>query len=205
MKYIFTISNEDWIKCQEFAKKCALTHRKQRSGGSLVRSIKQTERDILQGKIGEEIARYFLETLGVKGIELDYEDYGSGVWDDADILIGKTTISVKSTKFYSRWFLKEKKDIDRGDIYDYYILVTIDMRLINKGQLPFGMIRGYLDKDTLLSDNHIVRHLNKGENIPNTNTHLDADNYAVHCNNLFNNESDWVKLARILSKCLLSH
>ena len=97
------------------------------------------------------------------------------------------SISIKSSKHFSRWLLLETKDIKRGDVYDYYIFVTIDLR----NTLPSGEVRGFIDKDTLLSDDSIVLHLQKGQKIPRTFTSLDASNYAVHSNNLFNKEGDW--------------
>lgn len=187
MVYNYTITQEELDLCTQFARECAPTHRKYRSGGSAVKSMSQTEKDIFQGKVAEIVVKNYLESLGVEDISLDFENYGAGVWDGADIIRSDKSISIKSSKYYSRWLLLETKDIKRGDIYDYYIFVTIDLR----DHLPSGEIRGYIDKETLLSDDSIVLHLQKGENIPRTFIRLDAGNYAVHSNNLFNRESDW--------------
>ncbi len=187
MTYNYTITQQELDLCKNFAHECASTHRKYRSGGSVVRSVSQTEKDIFQGKVAEIIVKEYLEFLGVENIALDFENYGAGVWDDADIIKSEKSISIKSSKHYSRWLLLETKDIKRGDVYDYYIFVTIDLR----NHLPSGEIRGYIDKETLLSNDSIVLHLQKGEEIPKTSTRLDASNYAVHSNNLFSLERDW--------------
>ena len=187
MTYKFTITQKELDLCRHFAKDCAPTHRKYRSGGSAVRSVKQTENDILQGKVAEIIVKNHFESLGVEDISLDFENYGAGVWDDADIIKSDKSISIKSSKHYSRWLLLETKDIKRGDIYDYYIFVTIDLRV----KLPSGEIRGYIDKEKLLSDDPVVLHLTKSDLIPGTSIRLDAGNYAVHSNNLSNRELDW--------------
>ncbi len=194
MTYNYTITQEELDLCQQFAQECAATHRKYRSGGSAVRSVSQTEKDILQGKVAEILVKNYLESLGVADISLDFENYGAGVWDDADIIKSEKSISIKSSKHYSRWLLLETKDIKRGDVYDYYIFVTIDLR----STLPSGEIKGFIDKKTLLSDDSIVLHLQKGEIVPRTSTRLDASNYAVHSNNLSNREADWRALIDIL-------
>ena len=98
----------------------------------------------------------------------DFENYGAGKWDESDIVIGDVSISIKSSKSYARWLLIETKDITRGDVYDYYIFVTVDIPKKEETYHPSGEIKGYIDKETLLSDNPNVKHLRRGEYIPNT-------------------------------------
>ena len=200
MNYNFEISREWWNLIKRFANESADTHRNHRSGGITKRSISQKKSDILQGKVGEVVVKNFFESNGVIGIRLDFENYGAGIWDESDIVISDISISIKSSKLYARWLLIETKDIDRGDIYDYYIFVTVDIPTKEETYLPSGEVKGYIDKETLLSDNPIVKHLRQGEYIPNTRTPLDADNYGVHCDNLFNKEANWILLMNLLIK-----
>lgn len=199
MKYSFQISQDWWDKINKFAYESAESTRKKQSGGKKVRSVKETKRDIRQGKVGEVIIKLFLELYGVPNITLDFENYGTGRWDEADMVIGDKSISIKSTKPYGRWLLINTKDINRGDVYDYFILVTIDFSKGKENCLPSGVIRGYIDKKRLLSDDPIVKHLKQGEFIPGTRTRLDADNYGVHSNDLYKTEA-WTSLINLLIK-----
>jgi hypothetical protein len=188
-----SLTENEFHQCEDFAKNSAKTQREYRSGGTQTRKIWLIEQDTLRGKVGEIIAKNFLEQkpLNVEGIELDFGVYPRGIWDKQDFVLGKIKIAIKSAKWFSRWLLLESKDIARDEVYDYYILVTIDK------DCKSGTVKGYASKEEILNDSK-TQYLKKGEFIPGTNTVLDADNHARHSNDLHNSEEDWNKLIKTL-------
>lgn len=105
-------------------------------------------------------------------------------------MIDDKRIAIKAVKHFSSWLLVESKDILRGDIYDYYILI-----LISK-EMNGGTVAGYATKEEIDDgDQHTLR-LQKGEPIPGTRTELDADNHARHKEYLQNSVADWISLSR---------
>lgn len=187
------LTENEFHQCEDFAKNSAKTQREYRSGGTQVRGTSLIEQDTLRGKTAEVIAKKFLgqEPLNVVGIELDFGVYPRGIWDQQDFSVNGFKIAVKSAKWFSRWLLIESKDIARGDLYDFYILVTITK------DFSSGTIIGYATKEEILSDSKTFK-LKRGEPIPRTSTALDADNHARHSNDLHNSEEDWKKLIKTL-------
>ena len=186
MDFEFNLTEDEYNICKEFAEKSALTQREYRSGGSQIRNTNLISSDTFRGKVGEVIVKKFLEQipLNITGISLDFEIYPRGKWDSQDIIINDKTISIKSVKWFSKWLLLESKDINRGDVYDYYILVTV-----NK-DLKSGTVKGFVRKENL-SDAQKTVLLKKGDYLPNTNTILDADNHGIKQENLNNELKDW--------------
>ena len=192
MKWIFTLSDEEYKACKKFADDSSNSQREYRSGGTMQRSVGQIFYDTFRGKVGEIVVKHFLEQepLKVKGIHLDFGVYHRGVWDTSDIELNGKRIAVKSSKHFARWLLLETKDIKRGDSYDYYILV-----LINE-DFKEGKINGFAYKKEIIEPNKETLFLQKGEFIPYTSMVLDADNHARHSDNLHNSEKDWIEFAR---------
>jgi len=189
MWWRFELTSEEFDKCEEFANDSSKTQREHRSGGTFQRTISQIKEDTLRGKVGEVIIKNFLSQEPFNlDIVLDFGVYPRGKWDSFDIKIGDKTFSIKSAKWFSNWLLLESQDLERGDTYDYYILVLIDE------DFKSGIVKGFADKDEILSENDQTLLLKKGEIIPNTNTPLDADNHARHINNLKNTEEAWKNL-----------
>ena len=65
MTYNYRITQQELDLCKKFAQECASTHRKYRSGGSVVRSVSQTEKDIFQGKVAEIIVKEYLSLIHI--------------------------------------------------------------------------------------------------------------------------------------------
>jgi len=192
MEWEIFLDGDEIKKCRIFAEKSARTQRPYRSGGSQMRSLPRVIADTFRGKLGEVVCKKFLEQspLNVKGLELDFDIYPRGKWDTADIVIGDKKMAIKSVKHFSSWLLIESKDILRGDIYDYYILILIDRRMNG------GTVAGYATKEEILDgDQHTLR-LKMGELIPGTSTELDADNHARHKKYLHNSVADWISLSK---------
>jgi len=113
--------------------------------------------------------------------------YERGVWDETDFELGGKDFQVKGVKHFSSWLLVESKDIERGDVYDYYILTAVEKNM--KG----GRILGYASHDEIVSDKN-SQYLKKGDSIPGTSTKLDASNYARHKDQLHNTDKKWKDL-----------
>jgi len=117
-------------------------HRKYRSGGQYNRRNGQIFINTFQGKLAElgvfnEFFKYNNVVYNSNDLSKpDFEVYGLGAWDDADIVYKKIKFSVKSTKFYGNLLLLETKDWNENAeyipniksenaSYDYLILVRI--------------------------------------------------------------------------------
>jgi len=194
MKWEILLDKEEIKKCRDFAENSAKTQRPYRSGGSQMRNLRMITEDTFRGKLGEVVCKKFLGQmpLNVEGIKLDFDIYPRGKWDEADTVINGKRISMKSVKHFSSWLLIESKDILRGDIYDYYILI-----LINKN-MDGGVVAGYATEKEIVDGDEYTLRLKKGEVIPGTSTELDADNHARHRKFLHNSEADWILLAKEL-------
>ena len=190
MEWEITITDIEYEKCKEFAEKSSSSQREHRSGGTMIRNNNQIFSDTLRGKMGEIAIKNFLEQppLNFKGIKLDFEIYPRGAWDIEDFKISDKRFSIKTAKHFSRYLLLETKDLERGDTYDYYILVLVD----EKKQT--AQIAGYMPKNEMQTVSKKTLDLKKGECIPHTPVILDADNHARHKNDLFNSEDDWKSL-----------
>jgi len=154
-------------KCRDFAEESAKTQRDFRSGGTLRRSMDKMIGDIERGKLAEAVVQRFLESHGIK-IDLDFDIYPRGIWDDGDFTLKGMKFSIKASKAYAKWLLLESKDIERNYLFDYYIFVNVDKNLEG------GIVRGYATMKDVLG----FTKLKKGDFLPNTNTVLDADNHG---------------------------
>jgi len=195
IKFKIDLTAEEQKQCRDFAEESAKTQREYRSGGSQVRKIYLIISDTRRGKVAEVASKKFLEQspLNIEAIELDFNIYPRGIWDDQDFIFNGKKVAIKSAKWFSRWLLLESKDINRGDLYDYYILVTVDKDFTE------GTLMGWASKDEILNDPKTLK-LKRGKPIPRTETPLDADNHARHSNDLHNSEEDWSRLVEILKE-----
>lgn len=189
------LPSEEAERCRLFARLSSKTQREHRSGGTKERGLGEIFGDTFRGKIGECASKRFLEQtpLNVPGIELDFRIYPRGKWDEYDFIVYGKRFSIKSVKHFSSWLLLESKDIERGDVYDYYLLAAVNRR--EDG----AMILGFASKEEVLEGPNTVK-LKKGDLIPGTGTVLDADNHAIHKSHLINSEEGWIQLIENLIK-----
>lgn len=195
MDFEICLPSEEVDKCRIFAQDSAKTQRENRSGGTKKRSYGEIFGDTFRGKIGECASKRFLEQdpLNVPGIKLDFDIYPRGKWDEYDFLVYRKRFSIKSIKHFSSWLLLESKDIERGDVYDYYVLATVSRN--EDG----SRILGFASKEEVLVGPNTLK-LKKGDLIPGTGTVLDADNHSLHKSHLKNSEEDWIQLIENLKK-----
>lgn len=193
MLFTIQLDTAEQKQCRDFAEESAKTQRENRSGGTLIRQLGEIQENTHRGKVAEVVAKKFFEQepLLLQRIEIDFNIYPRGKWDETDFEINGKKISVKSAKWFSKWLLLESKDINRGDLYDYYIFITVDKKFTS------GTIKGWASQQEILDDKKTLK-LKKGEPIPGTHTPLDADNYGRHSDNLHCTEEDFVRLAEIL-------
>ena len=109
-------------------------HRQHRSGADYNRRKGEIFINTFQGKLAEfAVYKFFNEAIENYNIsEPDLETYGSGQWDDCDLIINNKKISVKSTKSFGNLLLLETKDFDNEgtyipnkEKYDFFILTRI--------------------------------------------------------------------------------
>jgi len=199
MQSHFVVNGYFEEKCRNFAVRSAESQRENRSGGSYQRNLEQIAEDTYRGKVGEMVVELFFANDPFNySLNLDFNIYERGKWDESDFIIGGKKFSIKASKHFAKWLLLEKKDIERGDIYDYYIFVTIDPPNTD-GRLMGGTIWGYASLNDILYDEHTLK-LPRGEKIPGTSTTLDASNFARHKSFLKNSLADWSEIIRLCEK-----
>lgn len=204
------IKEEFIIKSFEFAYLMAKNnlHRPVRSGGTDTRSEIGIFWDTFRGKLSECIVHDFYKKKGYIVSDIDFNFYERGQWDELDIKVNESIVSIKSTKHFGQLLLLEEKDWDINgryipakDIsYDYFLLVRIKIENIKesrKGYLPSreyllnqilrasieGEITGVLKHDTFV--NQIIKYnyrINKGDQLKKIT--MDASNYYVQAADL---------------------
>ena len=145
MEWEIAINDIEYEKCNRFAEKSSSSQREHRSGGTMRRNKKEIFSDTLRGKMGEIAIKKFLgqHPFNFEEIELDFEIYPRGVWDREDFKISDKRFSIKTANPFSRYLLLETKDLERGDTYDYYVLV-----LVNEKKRT-AQIAGYIPKNEM--------------------------------------------------------
>ncbi len=129
-------------------------HRKNRSGGNLIRKNGALFCNTFQGKLSEVILNTIFIDFGLETSKPDFEIYGPGVWDNFDLMVNSSKISVKSGAYFSNLLLLESSDWDKNGRYipdiksnnqfvDYFVMVRIlpDIKTIFKEKKLF-----YLDQ-----------------------------------------------------------
>lgn len=208
------IPNDTLKNCFEFAFNMAFGkghHRNHRTGGRLKRTEKDIFKNTLQGKLAECMAYYYLKDKDLICKPLDFEIYGKGRWDDADIICKGKKISIKSAAYYSNLLLLETKDWDKDGTYipnskdpnltayyHYFILVRIQpntncffikhtdkallWNLVNSKNWYYD-IAGWCSLATLkcLIEN---KYILPQHALLNGKIKMDADNYYIQAGNL---------------------
>ncbi len=114
-------------------------HRNRRTGGQYERKNGEKFCNTFQGKLAEIVLYNYFKAKNLESKEPDFQIYGAGIWDDADLEIKGKKINVKSASSQSNLLLLEKKDwnkqgqyrpnllLHNGSTtqYDYFILVRI--------------------------------------------------------------------------------
>lgn len=193
---IIDLTSEELMLCKEFSYKCAENQQQIEFGQSdtVPRTQLEIGRDNLIGKIAEvAFSKMMKNQYGIK-IELDFEYYPRGVWDNQDAKINEWRIDVKGTR-HGRWMLIEWSKLDfrlkEGNLSHLYVMSSV---LWNREKdIPTGKVNliGCASLLKLKQNIDTTLILRKGDYIPRTRTRLQADNFGIHFDNL---EHDWNKV-----------
>lgn len=193
MKKTIMLTASEIEKCKSFASEAALTQQAIEFGqhDTKPRSPEESARDILIGKMAEvAVAKMLEKDYGIK-VELDFNIYPKGVWDNNDFSINGWSIDVKSTRVGS-WFLIEWNKLHfrsvGRDLPDGFISCRSDWDMTAdkpKGRVD---IEGFVKTQDILNKRVNVAELKKGTKLPNTEKILQADNYGIKISDLPN---DW--------------
>lgn len=194
---IIDLSTDELEQCIEFSYECAKNQQKIEFGqtDTLPRSRLEIGRDNLIGKIAEvAFSKMLKEHFGII-ITLDFNYYPRGAWDKHDAEINGWCIDVKGTRQGGQWLLVEWNKLNfrqkEGRLSHLYVASSV---FWNREQdVPTGKVDivGCASIQRLKPDVKGTLVLRKGDYIPNTNMRLQADNYAIHFNDL---EKDWNKV-----------
>lgn len=127
-----TLNEQEFANCVEFSKKCALNQQQIEFGQSDTkpRGTAEISRDNLIGKMAEvAFAKMLHECYGIE-IELDFNYYPRGKWDDQDAEINGWRIDVKATRRGGRWMLIEWSKLDfrqkQDKLSHLYVMASVD-------------------------------------------------------------------------------
>lgn len=198
-----TLSEQEFYRCVEFSKASAMNQQRIEFGQSdtTPRSNNEISRDNLIGKMAEvAFAKMLKEVFDIQ-TDLDFNYYPRGVWDDQDAVVNGWKIDVKATRKGGRWMLIEWSKLDfrqrQGKLADLYAMAIVDWD--RNRDLPSRRVElvGCASAMKLRRGIPTTLVLRKGDLIPETNTHLQADNFAISFSNL---EKDWESVIRYICR-----
>lgn len=190
---IVYLTPDELDKCKKFSEESAKTQQRIEFGqdDTMPRSVKEIARDNLIGKMAEVALKKFLYDRYRIETAVDFNVYARGVWDNNDLVINDWQIDIKSTRS-GHWFLIEWSKLSfrqrQKKLPNAFFMCRTPWNRDN--DIPKGMVEicGALSLKGLCSGSPMIRTLRKGDLIPGTTTHLQADNYGIKFNNL---NHDW--------------
>lgn len=200
---VITLTPDEMQKCIEFSKKSAETQQDIEFGqkDTKPRPTEEIARDNLIGKMAEvAVLRMLREKYGIH-YPVNYEIYPRGEWDDCDVKIGGWSIDIKSTRS-GKWLLFETSKLkmrQNQKINNLDALIMCRTPWDRDKDAPKGSVEliGLISMKKLLSTDPIVKHLKKGDFIPNTKSKLQAENLAVAFDDL---EHNWDMMIDYMTK-----
>lgn len=191
---MFISLSEDQQKlCYDFSLKCAENQQSIEFGqnDTVPRDINEICRDNFIGKLAEVAFAEMLKKRFNINVPLDFEYYHRGKWDIQDTIINGWRIDIKGTRKGGKWLLIEWSKLcfrlKDNELSHLYVMSSVDWdREIDK---PTGLVDlvgcASINKLKHCSPKTLV--LKKGDYIPNTSTKLQADNFAIHFDDLCHN------------------
>ena len=130
------------------------------------------------------------ENYGIE-VPLDFNYYPRGQWDEEDSIINGWRIDIKGTRRGGRWMLIEWNKLNfrqrDNNLSHIFMMFTVDWD--RDRDQPTGLViyegAASLSKFTPDCDTTLV--LKKGDPLPGTGTHLQADNYGIKFRDLNSN------------------
>ena len=198
---IVWLNDSEFEQCLTFAQKCALNQQQIEFGqtDTIPRCTSEIGRDNMIGKMAEVAFAKMLHNRYGIDIELDFNYYPRGKWDDQDAVINGWLIDVKATRKGGRWMLIEWSKLNfrqkQHKLSHLYVMASVDWdRSHDLPQREVDLI-GCASITKLLPTAEKTVVLPKGACIPHTHTRLQADNYGIHFSDL---ETDWDKVMRYI-------
>ena len=189
MDKIITLTPDELQKCKEFSIKSAKSQQAIEFGQSdtKARSISEIARDNLIGKMAEvAFARMLKEDFDID-IPLDFNVYARGKWDDNDLIINGWNIDIKSTRI-GHWLLIEWSKLNfrqkQGELPHAFFMCKTAWDMDKDEPLGTVDLVGSISLNKLKAGAPHVHTIRKGELLPGTRTHLQADNFGVRFRNL---------------------
>lgn len=192
------LTNEEMIRCREFSEECAKTQQKIEFGQHTTkpRQVEEIARDNLIGKIAEvAFCKMLQENYGLH-VDLDFNYYPRGQWDNQDAVINQWRIDIKGTKKGGHWMLIEWNKLNfrqrDNNLSHIFAMFTVDWN--KKADQPTGVVsyQGAASLKKLNGHCPTTVILRKGSKLPETNTILQADNYGIHFKNLYKHLNTFV-------------
>ena len=194
MNYEIILNEAELQKCYQFANKSAKTQQAIEFGNhdTAMRPESEISRDNLIGKIAEVAFQTLLKMHFDILIDLDFQCYDRGVWDDQDAIINGWRIDVKGTRQGGKWMLLEWNKLNfrqrENKLAHAYIMFSVGWDRVK--DKPTGS--AYFEGSTYIS--HLnpekypeVQIFKEGDLLPGTKTRLQAYNYGIQFINLYKN------------------
>lgn len=192
---IITLTPDELQKCKEFSIKSAKSQQAIEFGQSdtKARSISEIARDNLIGKMAEVAFACMLKEDFDIDIPLDFNVYARGKWDDNDLIINGWNIDIKSTRI-GHWLLIEWSKLNfrqkQGELPHAFFMCKTAWDMDKDEPLGTVDLVGSISLNKLKAGAPHVHTIRKGELLPGTRTHLQADNFGVRFKNLNHNWSE---------------
>ena len=193
------LTDAEMDKCREFSRISAASQQAIEFGQhtTKARPEKEIARDNLIGKMAEvAFSKMMKENYGID-VPLDFSYYPRGQWDGQDAEINGWRIDVKGTRSGGRWMLIEWNKLDfrqrDNNLSHLFVMFTVDWD--RSADQPTGEV-SYQDAASLAKLKESVPTtvvLRKGDVIPGTLTHLQADNYGIRFGDLYKHLNHLVK------------
>ncbi len=191
-----TLSDDEMRRCREFSGKSAVNQQPIEFGEKTTapRSVQETARDNLIGKIAETaFSKMMRENYGIE-IALDFNYYPRGEWDDQDAEVNGWRIDVKGTRQGGRWLLVDwnKLDFRQKDNKLSHVYVMFSVGWNRDADQPTGhaSYEGFVTLARLGKQVPNTEILPMKSYIPGTRKLLQADNYGILISEIYHNPYD---------------
>lgn len=193
------LTDAEMDKCREFSRISAASQQAIEFGQhtTKARPEKEIARDNLIGKMAEvAFSNMMKENYGID-VPLDFNYYPRGQWDGQDAEINGWRIDVKETRSGGRWMLIEWNKLDfrqrDNNLSHLFVMFTVDWD--RSTDQPTGEVsyQGAASLAKLKESVPTTVVLRKGDVIPGTQTHLQADNYGIRFGDLYKHLNHLVK------------
>jgi len=184
------LSPEEIKQCGEFSEKSAQNQQAIEFGQktTVPRKTKEIARDNMIGKMAEvAVAKVLMERYKIH-VDLDFNYYPRGQWDEQDLSVNGWSMDVKAVREFAKWlFVDWNKLVFRqrdGNLSHVYVACTVGWNRDEDEPKGWVRIEGFASLDKLRIGREKTEVFRKGDLIPGTNTILQADNFGIRFSDL---------------------